>query len=293
MISSTSPPEQNARPSPRSTTTRVSSRCGISAKKSRRSAYDLKVSALSRSGRLNVIVATPSRRSTRKCFQSCGERGGPPKRAHGSYPRAVMRPRPMSSGDGERERRWSRMRIAVIGGGPGGLYFTALAQQLGPDHEITVWERNAADDTFGFGVVFSDETLGGIEHADPAVHAAMQREFARLGRHRRPLQGRGDHQRRPRLRGDEPAPAARDPPGALPRARRRRCTSAPRPPTSTSSPRRTTWSSPPTASTPRSARGTPTPSGRRSTCATAATSGSAPTRSSTRSRSTSARRRTA
>ena len=62
---------------------------------------------------------------------------------------------------------------------PGGLYFAALAKQLGPDHEITVWERNAADDTFGFGVVFSDETLGGIEHADPAIHAAMEAEFAR------------------------------------------------------------------------------------------------------------------
>ncbi len=71
------------------------------------------------------------------------------------------------------------VRIAVIGGGPGGLYFAALAKQLNPHHEITVWERNAADDTFGFGVVFSDETLGGIEHADPTVHAAMQAEFAR------------------------------------------------------------------------------------------------------------------
>jgi len=71
------------------------------------------------------------------------------------------------------------VRIAVIGGGPGGLYFAALAKQLGPHHDITVWERNAADDTFGFGVVFSDETLGGIEHADPAVHAAMEAEFAR------------------------------------------------------------------------------------------------------------------
>jgi anthraniloyl-CoA monooxygenase len=70
-------------------------------------------------------------------------------------------------------------RIAVVGGGPGGLYFAVLAKALGPDRDITVWERNAADDTFGFGVVFSDETLGGIEHADPAIHAAMQREFAR------------------------------------------------------------------------------------------------------------------
>ena len=71
------------------------------------------------------------------------------------------------------------MRIAVVGGGPGGLYFAALAKRLDPRHEITVWERNAPDDTFGFGVVFSDETLGGIEHADPVIHAAMPREFAR------------------------------------------------------------------------------------------------------------------
>jgi anthraniloyl-CoA monooxygenase len=71
------------------------------------------------------------------------------------------------------------MRIAVVGGGPGGLYFAALAKQLGPGHEITVYERNAADDTFGFGVVFSDETLGGIEHADPWIHERMEREFAR------------------------------------------------------------------------------------------------------------------
>ncbi|MFD4193474.1 bifunctional salicylyl-CoA 5-hydroxylase/oxidoreductase [Amycolatopsis thermoflava] len=71
------------------------------------------------------------------------------------------------------------MRIAVVGGGPGGLYFAALAQQLSPGDEIDVWERNAADDTFGFGVVFSDETLGGIEHADESIYRQMEREFAR------------------------------------------------------------------------------------------------------------------
>ena len=71
------------------------------------------------------------------------------------------------------------MRIAVVGGGPGGLYFAALAKQLDHGHDITVWERNAADDTFGFGVVFSDETLGGIEHADAEIFTAMSREFAR------------------------------------------------------------------------------------------------------------------
>ena len=71
------------------------------------------------------------------------------------------------------------MRIAVLGGGPGGLYFAALAKQLDARHDITVWERNAPDDTFGFGVVFSDETLGGIEHADEEIFSAMRREFAR------------------------------------------------------------------------------------------------------------------
>ncbi|MFJ7157395.1 FAD-dependent monooxygenase [Streptomyces sp. NPDC101118] len=71
------------------------------------------------------------------------------------------------------------MRVAVIGGGPGGLYFAALAKQLSPAWEVTVWERNAPDDTFGFGVVFSDETLDGIAQADPEVFAAMSAEFAR------------------------------------------------------------------------------------------------------------------
>ena len=48
------------------------------------------------------------------------------------------------------------MRIAIAGGGPGGLYAAILLRRLPGDHEVTVWERNAADDTFGFGVVFSD-----------------------------------------------------------------------------------------------------------------------------------------
>lgn len=71
------------------------------------------------------------------------------------------------------------MRVAIIGGGPGGLYAAALLKRLDPAREVTVWERNAPDDTFGFGVVLSDETLGGIEHADRAVYEAMQKEFVR------------------------------------------------------------------------------------------------------------------
>ncbi|WP_328751114.1 bifunctional salicylyl-CoA 5-hydroxylase/oxidoreductase [Streptomyces sp. NBC_00285] len=71
------------------------------------------------------------------------------------------------------------LRVAVVGGGPGGLYAAALLKRLDPRREITVWERNAPDDTFGFGVVLSDETLGGIEHADPVVHETLQSEFVR------------------------------------------------------------------------------------------------------------------
>ncbi|MBB5104982.1 bifunctional salicylyl-CoA 5-hydroxylase/oxidoreductase [Streptomyces spectabilis] len=70
-------------------------------------------------------------------------------------------------------------RVAVIGGGPGGLYAAALLKRLDPAREITVWEKNAPDDTFGFGVVLSDETLGGIEHADPVVYAALRERFVR------------------------------------------------------------------------------------------------------------------
>lgn len=71
------------------------------------------------------------------------------------------------------------MKIAIVGGGPGGLYFATLMKTLDPRHEITVWERNAPDDTFGFGVVFSDETLGSIEGADQVIHDRMETRFAR------------------------------------------------------------------------------------------------------------------
>ncbi|MGH9319297.1 MAG: bifunctional salicylyl-CoA 5-hydroxylase/oxidoreductase [Vicinamibacteria bacterium] len=59
------------------------------------------------------------------------------------------------------------MNIACIGGGAGGLYFAISAKLRNPGHEIDVYERNRPDDTFGWGVVFSDQTLGKLKENDP------------------------------------------------------------------------------------------------------------------------------
>ncbi len=70
------------------------------------------------------------------------------------------------------------MKIASIGGGPAGLYFGILMRKAFPEAEIAIYERNRPDDTFGWGVVFSDETLGGFEQADPESFAAIEKSFA-------------------------------------------------------------------------------------------------------------------
>jgi anthraniloyl-CoA monooxygenase len=71
------------------------------------------------------------------------------------------------------------MRIAIAGGGPGGLYLSILLKRLDPSYEVVLHERNAPDDTFGFGVVFSDETLTAFEAADPESYAEITRRFVR------------------------------------------------------------------------------------------------------------------
>ncbi len=70
------------------------------------------------------------------------------------------------------------MRIAIIGGGPAGLYFAILLKRDMPHARITVVERNQADDTFGFGVVFSDATLDVFKDADEPSYRAITRSFA-------------------------------------------------------------------------------------------------------------------
>ena len=66
------------------------------------------------------------------------------------------------------------MKITVIGGGPGGLYTALLCKKARPDWEIEIYERNQADDTFGFGVVFSDETLDEFLHRDRPVFERLR-----------------------------------------------------------------------------------------------------------------------
>jgi anthraniloyl-CoA monooxygenase len=69
------------------------------------------------------------------------------------------------------------MRVVCLGGGPAGLYFSILAKKANPNWDITVIERNRADSTFGWGVVFSDKTMGGFRDADPETHKAITEAF--------------------------------------------------------------------------------------------------------------------
>jgi anthraniloyl-CoA monooxygenase len=71
------------------------------------------------------------------------------------------------------------VRIGVLGGGPAGLYFALLAKRADPGHQITVLERNAPDATFGWGVVFSEETLGALRDADYPSYVEITDTFAR------------------------------------------------------------------------------------------------------------------
>ncbi len=70
------------------------------------------------------------------------------------------------------------MRIDIVGGGPGGLYFAILTKKARPGWTIAVHEQNRSGDTFGFGVVFSDETLDEFLSRDPESYALIRERFA-------------------------------------------------------------------------------------------------------------------
>jgi anthraniloyl-CoA monooxygenase len=143
------------------------------------------------------------------------------------------------------------MRVAVAGGGPGGLFFATLIRRADPSIEVTVFERNRADDTFGFGVVFSDRTLAGIHEADPVLREALTEHGRHWDEIEVRLKGRAHPLRRQRDGGRrathlagvmQAAPATSAPTCAS--RRRSRSTTWPA----------TTWSSPRTAQARSSAR---------------------------------------
>ena len=69
------------------------------------------------------------------------------------------------------------MRVACLGGGPAGLYFAIAMKLRDPRHDVVVIERNRPDDTFGWGVVLSDETLANLKSCDPESAEAIRRSF--------------------------------------------------------------------------------------------------------------------
>ena len=140
--------------------------------------------------------------------------------------------------------RQHRVKIACLGGGPAGLYFAISMKLRDAAHEITVFERNRPDDTFGWGVVFSDETFDNITANDPHQRCDDPFAFRLLGRHRGSLSRAADRFERPRLfryRAQEAAPVVA---GTRVRTGSRACVFRPRSPAPAHLQKITTSSSP-------------------------------------------------
>ena len=182
------------------------------------------------------------------------------------------------------------MRVACLGGGPAGLTFAIAMKLRDPAHDIVVVERNRPYDTFGWGVVLSDETLANLKAADPESAEAIRRAFAywddiavfyRGSATRSSGHGFCGIGRKRLLNILQDRAQAL---GVGSSSRRRSTASSPT--------AGTTWSLPPTVPTPRCAAPSPMSSSRTSMCAPASTSGSARTRSSTTPSPSSSRRPT-
>ena len=111
------------------------------------------------------------------------------------------------------------MKIACLGGGPAGLYFAISMKLRDAAHDMTVFERNRPDDTFGWGVVLSDETLDNLANNDPQS-AGDPPPFRLLGRHRGALPRPEDRLDRPRLLRHRAQEAVATPAGARAGTRR-------------------------------------------------------------------------
>src|SRR5262249_40718625 len=69
------------------------------------------------------------------------------------------------------------MKIVCLGGGPAGLYLAILLKKANPQWDVTVVERNRPNDTFGWGIVFSDKTMDGFKSVDQETHSEITRAF--------------------------------------------------------------------------------------------------------------------
>ena len=69
----------------------------------------------------------------------------------------------------------SGLRIVIVGCGPAGLYFAILMKRLNPANQVTILERDGPNDTFGWGIVFSDQTFSYLKNSDPESHAEIMK----------------------------------------------------------------------------------------------------------------------